>query len=182
LYERYGQRLLELNVRSFLSVAGKVNKGIRQTIRENPAHFFPFNNGLALTAAAIETTWTSEEGLIITGIRGLQIVNGGQTTASIHRAHKVDGAPLEAVHVQAKLTVIRTEGDDDRFFDLVRQISLFANSQNKVNMVDLSANEPFHVELERIALRTWAPGEQSQWFYERARGSYKALKAKQATV
>ncbi|HAN92104.1 MAG TPA: hypothetical protein DCQ33_08505, partial [Nitrospira sp.] len=182
LYERFGQRLLELNVRSFLSITGKVNKGIRQTIRENPAHFFPFNNGLALTAAGVETSWTPEEGTIITGIRGLQIVNGGQTTASIHRAHKVDGAPLEAVHVQAKLTVIRTEGDDDRFFDLVRQISLFANSQNKVNMADLSANEPFHVELERIALRTWAPGEQSQWFYERARGSYQAIKAKQATT
>ncbi|MBK6423150.1 MAG: AIPR family protein [Gemmatimonadetes bacterium] len=107
--------------------------------QENPAHF-PFNNGLALTAAGVETSWTPEEGTIITGIRGLQIVNGGQTTASIHRAHKVDGAPLEAA-CPAKLTVIRTEGDDDRFFDLVRQISLFANSQNKVNMMALTIRE-----------------------------------------
>jgi hypothetical protein len=180
LYERYGQRLLELNVRSFLSISGKVNKGIRQTIRENPGHFFPFNNGLALTAAEVVYEQSPDEGAVITRIRGLQIVNGGQTTASIHRAHRVDGVDLSPVYVQAKLTVIRTEGDDERFFDLVRQISLYANSQNKVNMVDLSANEPFHVELERLARSTWAPGEQSQWFYERARGSYQALKAKVA--
>lgn len=182
LYERYGQRLLELNVRSFLSIAGKVNKGIRQTIRENPSHFFPFNNGLSLTASAVTTERAPDQGLVITQIQGLQIVNGGQTTASIHRAFKVDRSDLSPIFVQAKLTVINTAGDDDRFFDLVRQISLFANSQNKVNMADLSANEPFHVELERLALKTWTPGEQSQWFYERARGSYQALKAKQATT
>lgn len=182
LYERYGQRLLELNVRSFLSIAGKVNKGIRQTIRENPAHFFPFNNGLALTAVSVDTERAADGGLVITRIRGLQIVNGGQTTASIHRAKTVDNADLSLIHVQAKLNVINTHGDDDRYFDLVRHISLYANSQNKVNMVDLSANEPFHVELERIAKKTWAPGEQSQWFYERARGSFQSLKAKLATT
>ena len=49
LYHNYGARLLEQNVRSFLQFTGKINKGIRKTINEEPHMFLAFNNGIAAT-------------------------------------------------------------------------------------------------------------------------------------
>jgi hypothetical protein len=184
-YEQYGQRLLELNVRAFLSATGKVNKGIRETIRNEPDRFFAYNNGLALTARRVEIQRNSHGHDEIVKIVGLQIVNGGQTTASLHRAWKVDGAQQEVqrVHVQGKLTVITTaEGDDDGFVDLVRSISKFANSQNAVKDDDLEANQPWHVALEKLSRSVWTPDAHSQWFYERSRGSYATAKMRAATT
>lgn len=62
------------------------------------------------------------------------------------------------------------------------KISRYANTQNKVNEADFSANHPYHVELERLSRTVWAPGEQSHWFYERARGQYQVAKARQGTT
>ena len=184
-YEKHGQRLLEQNVRAFLPVTGKVNKEIRKTIRENPERFFPYNNGLALTARSVEVQPFSDGRSEIVRIVGLQIVNGGQTTASIHRAWKVDRASAEVgrVFVQAKLTVIMTEtNDDEQFTQLVRSISKFANSQNAVKQDDLESNQPWHIQFEQQANAVWAPGGKSQWFYERARGSYATAKAREAVT
>jgi hypothetical protein len=178
-YEEYGQRLLELNVRAFLSAAGKVNKGIRETIRSRPDRFFPFNNGLAMTARRVELRANPSGYDEITRIVGLQIVNGGQTTASIHRAWKLDGARDEVgkVFVQGKLTVITTDdNDDESFIDLVRSISKYANSQNAVKDDDLEANQPWHIAFEKLSRSVWAPDAQSQWYYERSRGSYTTAK------
>ena len=45
IYYEHGSRLLEGNVRAFLSNRGKINKGIRETIRKEPTKFFTYNNG-----------------------------------------------------------------------------------------------------------------------------------------
>jgi hypothetical protein len=116
----------------------------------------------------------------ITLIRGLQVVNGGQTTASLHRAWKIDGAvdQISKTFVQAKLIVIRTDPQDNEgFISLVRSISRFANSQNAVKADDLEANQPWHVALEQLSRATWTPDAASKWFYERSRGSYAVAKA-----
>jgi len=168
LYDDYGPRLLELNVRSFLSARRKVNSGIRKTIREEPDCFLAYNNGIVITVDDVCTVKLTDGGLAIRSVTGLQIVNGGQTTASIHRAKKVDKADLSAVQVPAKITVIKA----DRLAEMVGQISLYANSQNTVQPADFSANDPFHVKIEELANTTWCPGEETRWFYERARGSY----------
>ncbi len=184
-YEEYGQRLLELNVRAFLSVTGKVNKGIRETIRTHPDRFFPYNNGLALTARRVELRKSDAGHDEIVKIVGLQIVNGGQTTASIHRAWKMDRAEanVASVFVQAKLVVITTdEGDDEQFIGLVRSISKYANSQNAVKDDDLEANQPWHVAFEKLSRNVWTPDAKSQWYYERSRGSYATAKFRQSTT
>jgi hypothetical protein len=185
IFEQYGQRLLELNVRAFLSATGKVNKGIRETIRTQPDRFFAYNNGLALTARRVEVRQNERGQDEIVRITGLQVVNGGQTTASLHRAWKLDGAQAEVrkVHVQAKLTVITTaEGDTDGFVELVRSISKYANSQNAVKDDDLEANQPWHVAFEKLSRTVWTPDAQSQWYYERSRGSYATAKMRTATT
>lgn len=171
IYDRWGSRLLEQNVRVFLQARGGVNKGIRNTIDNDPDMFFAYNNGITATAEGI-TTRVSEGGLLLTGLRNLQIVNGGQTTASIHAA-KRRNADLSKVFVQMKLSIVPPE----KAIDIVPKISEFANSQNRVNAADFFANHPFHVRLEEFSRRIFAPSpdgtfRESKWYYERARGQY----------
>lgn len=170
-YDEYGARLLELNVRSYLQAKGKINKGILETLVKEPQRFLAYNNGITIVAEDIIFT---EDQQRIKSILGLQIVNGGQTTASIHRAKKEYRADLSSVYVQAKITKVPKK----HFEEIVPLISKLSNTQNKVTEVDLRANHTFHVGLERVAKRRWIPGEQSKWFYERARGSYQTERAR----
>ncbi len=173
IYAKYGSQLLESNVRSFLSFRGKVNRGIRDTIRSEPARFFAYNNGISATATNVELKNTPE-GLKILRMESLQIVNGGQTTASIYSATVGKTTySLSDVYVPMKLCVIPPDAPDD----LTRYISEYSNSQNKVNKSDFFSNSPFHVKIEKISRRLNAPAVQgsvytTKWYYERARGSY----------
>ncbi|MFQ2550214.1 AIPR family protein [Aeromonas caviae] len=180
IYKKYGPRLLERNVRSFLQARGSVNKGIRKTILEEPHRFFAYNNGISATADDIE--FDGENGYSISKIRNLQIVNGGQTTASLYYTARKDKADLQGIFVQAKISVI----PEEHLEHIVPLISRFANSQNKVNDADFYANDPFHVEIEGLSRTVWAPAidgssRQSKWFYERARGQYLDAKAREGT-
>ena len=177
LYHEFGARILELNVRSFLQARGKVNRGIRDTLKNEPRRFLAYNNGISATADSIELT-PIERGVGIRAITGLQVVNGGQTVASIHRAKDRDGQDLSDVSVQAKITIVRPEDVED----LVPKISRFANTQNRVNESDFSANHPFHVRIQQLSETVWAPGEQQRWFYERARGQYHVARAREGTT
>lgn len=172
IYDRWGARLLEANVRSFLQARARTNKGIQKTIREEPELFFSYNNGLSATADEVACVRT-DDGLAIALIRNLQIVNGAQTTGSIHAALKPAGEPLSKVYVQMKLTVVPA----DRSEDIVPKISEYANTQNKVNAADFFSNHPFHVRIEQFSRRvlfTAADGgrHDSKWFYERSRGQF----------
>jgi hypothetical protein len=174
IYGDYGPRLLEKNVRSFLQAKGKVNKGIQTTIRDQPHRFLAYNNGISGTAEAV-TVSKSKDGLCkLEHLRDFQIVNGGQTTASIYHAKKKEQADISHVTVQVKLTVVK---DAAKVAEFVPKISLYANSQNKVNTADFSANDEWHQRLENLSRTVWAPaasgtGKGTRWYYERARGSH----------
>jgi hypothetical protein len=172
LYERFGGRLLEQNVRTFLQARGQVNQGIRATILSEPSMFFAYNNGITATAQSVQTT-KSDTGLQITRITDLQIVNGGQTTASLFHTQRKDKAVLSNIFVQMKLSVI----DNEESENIVPRISEYANTQNRVNAADFFSNHPFHIRMEEFSRRLWAPAQQgaqreTKWFYERARGQY----------
>jgi hypothetical protein len=172
LYEKYGARLLEQNVRCFLQARGNVNKGIRKTIIEQPEMFFSYNNGITATAESLKVVH-SKMGTKIQSINDLQIVNGGQTTASLFHTRRKDKASLENVFVQMKLSVVKLQ-EIERIVPL---ISEYANTQNKVNAADFFSNHPFHIRMESFSRRVWAPaadGElrETKWFYERARGQF----------
>ena len=183
LYGEYGSRLLERNVRSFLQARGKINAGIRKTIREEPGMFLAFNNGLSMTAAAVDLADLPGGGVGLKCVRDLQVVNGGQTTASIFHAQKKDKANISHLFVQAKLTVI---ADPERVDEIVPRISEYANSQNKVQTADFAANDLYHRELEKLSRTIWAPAKegsqrQTHWYYERARGQYTDDLAREGT-
>lgn len=180
-YERFGARLLEANVRSFLSATGKVNRGIRDTLRRDPGDFIAFNNGVVIIADEAGFERTSDGGPGLSWLRGVQVVNGGQTTASIYFTKKKSPeTDLRHVRVPAKIIVINGgfEETEDAREDLVANISRFANSQNAVKVSDLSANRPFHRELERLSQSTYCPDGVTRWFYERAAGSYAVMLAR----
>jgi hypothetical protein len=175
LYGKYGARLLELNVRSFLQARGKVNRGIRDTLLEDPEHFFAFNNGISVTVEKIGYGKREDGTQGIKSLTGLQIVNGGQTTASIHRAKHRDKADLSKIRVQGKITIVQSGNVEA----LVSNISRWSNSQNAVSAVDFSANHPYHVALQQLSERIWSPGQTNRWFYERARGQYDTERARE---
>jgi hypothetical protein len=168
IYERHGSRLLEGNVRSFLSTKGKINAGIQQTIAERPEMFFAYNNGIAATSESVEF---DAGGSRIVAATNLQIVNGGQTTASLAAAAR-SGLDVSKVWVQMKLSVV----PPSRTSELIPLIARFANSQNKVNESDFFANHPYHLRLEQLSARVLAPGidgsAPTRWYYERSRGQY----------
>lgn len=181
LYSAHGARLLELNVRSFLQVRGGVNRGILETLRDSPERFLAYNNGIAATASFVDFDDRPDGRRVIRRIHNLQIVNGGQTTATIHHARR-NKISVDDVHVQMKLTVV----SPDKLDDIVPQISAYSNTQNKVTASDLRANSGFHVEIERIIRNLWAPPSpthphDTRWFYERARGQYANALAREAT-
>lgn len=184
IYAQHGPRLLERNVRSFLQAKGAVNKGIRDTLKKEPDMFLAYNNGISVTAESVEIIRDDNGKPSINKIRDMQIVNGGQTTASIFSAKKdkKTDADLSRVYVQMKLSVISSAQNMD---EIVPKISAFANTQNRIQMADFSANDPFHRKIEELSRITWAPAQKGQkpknWFYERARGQYSDMLSKETT-
>lgn len=183
IYGEHGQRLLERNVRAFLQAKGKVNRGLQKTLKEEPHRFLAYNNGLCCTAADVRIQQGKDGHSRLEWVRDFQIVNGGQTTASIFHALKKEKVDVRHVVVQMKLTVLK---DPERVSEIVPLISRFANSQNKINAADFAANGPFHQALEKLSREVWAPAASglergTHWYYERARGSYADDKTRQGT-
>jgi len=175
IYDKYGSGLLEGNIRSFLSTKVAVNKKIRATILQCPERFFAYNNGISATAMDIKIESTSQ-GQFLVSAKDFQIINGGQTTASLSNARFRDKASLSTIYVQMKLTVIESTLEEEAT-ELVQNISRSSNSQNKVSDADFFSTHPFHVRMERFSQRLYARAiggsqHETKWFYERARGQY----------
>ena len=192
LYRNWKIRLLERNVRVFLSQRVKVNRGIRDTIREEAGMFCAFNNGITVCAQKVDLVVLPSGQSAISAIHDFQIVNGGQTTASLYHTREKFKADLNRIFVQMKLLLINEDArpkdlpEDQRLADiLVPQIGYFSNTQNRIQMADLLANDPPHPELHAISKNTMAPDPtggsvQTYWFYEKSRGSYEETRRLEA--
>lgn len=183
IYNTYRSRLLERNVRSFLQFTGKVNKGIRETVIDRPTRFLSYNNGISATASVVELEDFGSGLARIRSVKDFQIVNGGQTTASIASCARRDRVDVSGVAVAMKLTVV----PQDKLDEFVPLISKFANTQNRIQEADFSANHPWHIELERLSRSTWTKPRAetprgTRWFYERSRGQYADELASQNTA
>lgn len=170
IYEDYGHRLLEQNVRTFLQFKGNVNKGIRNTIQGAPEMFFAYNNGITATASKLDFDNNGN----ITKIYDFQIVNGGQTTSSVYAAKKTSKLDVSNISVQMKLSVVNEVENHSGF---VSKVAEYANTQNKVNKSDFFSNSPYHKEMKQYSSRLWIPSKlgtqkMTRWFYERVRGEY----------
>lgn len=178
IYDKYGQKLLEQNVRTFLQFKGNTNKKMQITIKEEPERFFAYNNGLTCTASSIEVE-KQDNILKIVRLNGLQIVNGGQTTSVIYNCYK-NKLDVKNIFVQMKLSVVSKE---EEYADFVGKVARYANSQNPVKESDFFSNSPFHKTFKELSERIWAPMSgglqiKNKWYYERTRGQYLNEKAK----
>ena len=174
IYRLFGQRLLNLNVRSFLQLGTKINKGIKETLINEPERFFSYNNGIVVVVDSIEVG-QDKEGPFLKSASGFQIVNGGQTTATLFRTKKQNSrVNFSNVVVPAKITLVKKE----ILSQVVPKISEYANTQNVVKKADFSSSHPFHLSIKNLSnkIRT---SEGHQWFYERMRGEYQMQKMKQ---
>ena len=183
LYLKHGSRLLEGNVRAFLSVRGKVNKKIRETIiGKHPENFFTYNNGISVVAHSIVLSPDKKQ---IVSFNDFQIINGGQTTASLASALvKKEAGPdnFTKIYVPMKLTVLNvdndmTEEEEAESNEIIQQISKSANCQNPFSDADFFSNDPFHVIMENLSLKHMAPPvngspHQTIWYYERSKGRW----------
>ena len=169
IYDTFGSRLLEQNVRTFLQFRGNVNKGLRNTIEYKPEMFFAYNNGITATANDV----ILQDGKIIK-ISNFQIVNGGQTVSAIYASSKNSKLDVSKIYVQMKLSVVADAEKQDEF---VSKVSEYANTQNKINQSDFFSNSPFHKDFKECSRRNLAPAVdgiqvRTHWFYERVRGEY----------
>ncbi len=182
IYDEFGQRVLAGNVRAFLQATNKVNKGMLETIRTTPEKFFAYNNGLCLVAEHIDVKQKGELAILKSAL-DFQIVNGGQTTATLHYARTKRNCSLKGIYVQVKLSVLPEGMSDEERLRFVKEISEYANSQSKVSDSDLGANTTFQIKFQTVSkhadcLTFDAAGRPQAWFYERSRGSYNVEKAK----
>lgn len=163
-------KLLTSNVRMFLNLKGNVNKGIRKTILNERSNFFAYNNGISTTADSVEIKEINGKSYI-TSLKNFQIINGGQTTATLASTLVKDKADLTNVFVQMKLTILR-----DSNADFVAMISKFANSQNAVKTSDLASRSKYYIRMEEKSRNIYTPlcGKpyQTRWYFERAKGQY----------
>jgi hypothetical protein len=169
IYEEFGKRLLEQNVRTFLMFRTKVNKGLKETIKRNPERFFAYNNGITATASDIEVSNGT-----ITKLKGLQIVNGGQTTSSIYNCRKMEKLDVSKINLQLKLSVIKNK---EKHTDFVARVARYANTQNAIKPSDFFSNSPFHKQFKDWSMKTKCPSTEGNqlntyWYYERLRGEY----------
>lgn len=167
LYKHYSTRLLEKNVRSFLQFRG-VNKGIKETIRNEPEKFIAYNNGLTITATQANV-FQSKKKTYIESLTDFQIVNGGQTTASIYFSKK-EGLDISKVKVMAKINIVK-ETSEQKLDDLISRISKYSNTQSRVSNVDLRARNPQLVKLKTLSDSVVTPSG-TKWFFERAKGEF----------
>jgi hypothetical protein len=170
LYKRYSTRMLEKNVRSFLQFKG-VNQGIRDTIKKKPEHFIAYNNGLTITAVGAEIDNKGGK-TVITSLRDFQIVNGGQTTATIYFSKK-DGLDISKIKVMAKINVARNANEDE-LNELISNISKFSNAQSKVSNADLRSRNEQLIKIKSVSESTMTPSGK-KWFFERFKGEFNTL-------
>ncbi len=156
----HGTRIFQRNVRYFLASRSKrsINSQIEATAShpEKSKRFWYFNNGITVICSKIEIP--PNDKLVI--LSKMQIINGAQTTYSIYNAFTKDT-------LQDSTTVLMKviESQDNDFID---DVTLYTNSQNPVNLRDLSSRDLVQTEIQKV-FKTY------KYFYERKRGEFNAL-------
>ena len=184
MYDKFSTRLLERNVRLYLQARTKVNKGMISTLEHQPFMFLAYNNGLTVIAKSLELKDLENDAYKLVSAEDFQIVNGGQTCASIWETSERRKVDIDQVQLVMKLNVVK---DKKYVQEIAPKIALYSNSQNMVNPADFSSNDPFLVELQNVSRNIYAPdpsggGQETRWFFERARGSYMTEKNLEGTA
>lgn len=174
LYKQDSVRLLESNVRSYLKRTSKVNAGILSTVKNNPEQFVSFNNGISAVATNLTLAKTPNQNQLvkIQKIDNFQIVNGGQTTATLYECLKDKLSDnLNDVIVPVKLTVVKNIGNADSF---IRDISVYSNTQTAIKKSDPPSNLPYYIQIKKLSQQCLSTDGNVGYlcYFERTNGEY----------
>ena len=171
LYSRYNVRLLENNVRVHLQ--RKNNQDMGKTLINEPEMFVSYNNGLSATCKKLEI---DHQGYA-RSIEDFQIVNGGQTTATIYytktNRNTRNDCDLSKSFVQIKITEVPSKSHHE---ELVPKVSQYSNTQNAVKKSDFYATDPKFIFTEKFTKQNYVrPPDSKQnifYYFERMSGQY----------
>lgn len=158
--------MFAINVRDFAGDTARVNAAIGHTLEsDDDSTFWWLNNGITIIADdakdPTDARWVLTNPLI---------VNGLQTSNVIHS--KASSEKITKKRLSQSLLVRVIQEPDP----IVREsIIIGTNNQTTVNSLQLHANDPLQVRLERY-LRT------KGWFYERRRYQYRGSKVPSGKV
>lgn len=142
LMQRYGDALLEKNIRKFLGVnKNRVNLSIKETLLDENKrkNFYFFNNGITMLSSKFSHNALMNENWQLK-IEDLQIINGGQTSKTI--LHVVEENPdIDFSNTTVLLRLYEVSADDDAANKLTTDITIATNSQTPVDLRDLRAND-----------------------------------------
>jgi hypothetical protein len=177
LYKNESTKLLENNVRSFLSFKKDANSGMQRTIRKEPEKFIAYNNGLTITASDVEVKNIDGYSLI-SKLIDFQIVNGGQTTATIYFTSK-ENVDISKVFLMAKINVLISSNTEFQIektdvIDFISDISLYSNTQSKVDSVDFTSRSEEVKQIKRLSTNI-NPPTRDRWFFELMKGEFNTL-------
>lgn len=131
VFTKYKDDLFSSNIRGYLGSRkskNNINNGIKQTVAQDPEHFWVFNNGLTVL---VHDFRLSEDGQTLV-IKGLSIVNGAQTTGAIG---SLNTRPSEKAMVPARFVKCST-------VKTVKGIIEYNNKQNPVEPADFRSSDP----------------------------------------
>ncbi|NIM25720.1 MAG: abortive phage infection protein [Nitrososphaeria archaeon] len=152
--------VFESNIRQWMQFKTTVNKGLRETLQNNPGKFFYYNNGITIVVSDFE-----ELGDNMIKLFAPQIVNGAQTSNSILDHSK------RTKNMNGSMTVTIIKADDEAEQN---NITKYRNSQNSVRGKDLVSLMDFHKSIKSQL-------KNSGYFYEIQAGSFDSkTKAKQS--
>ncbi|TMR68312.1 abortive phage infection protein, partial [Streptococcus pseudopneumoniae] len=126
--------VFESNIRQWMQFKTTVNKGIRETLQNNPGKFFYYNNGITIVVSGFEELENNQLML-----DAPQIVNGAQTSNSI-----LDHA-RRTQNMNGTMTVTIIKADDEQEQN---NITKYRNSQNSVRGKDLVSLMDFHKSIK----------------------------------
>jgi len=143
--------VFESNIRQWMQFKTTVNKGLRETLQNNPGKFFYYNNGITIVVSDFE-----EMGDNLIKLHAPQIVNGAQTSNSIldhsKRTKNMDGSMT--------VTIIKADDEQEQ-----NNITKYRNSQNSVRGKDLVSLMDFHKSIKSQL-------KNCGYFYEIQAGSF----------
>jgi hypothetical protein len=144
LYEFAGVRLFARNVRGYLGNSD-INAGMDATIEKEPQFFWYYNNGITIICDHAEQI--SSHGRAILRVDNPQIINGQQTTRTLHRNLPQSARASVVVRV---IRVPRDKHAHSNGFDaLVSRIVAATNWQNEILQSDLMSNDRRQIEIDR---------------------------------
>jgi hypothetical protein len=148
LVNEHGDRLLDQNIRRYLGLKTEVNKGIEETIKQNPDNFYYFNNGITMLCSRFR--YNSHQSINHhVKVEDLQIINGGQTCMTIHRVYQDYSRKNKSLPEEATVLVRLYELGDTETNHLIHQITLATNTQNPVDLKDLKSNDEYQKRLQK---------------------------------